>query len=387
MKKIELGVQTKKNIGIAIGIIIVMAIITLVAMYIANDKFRTNFDKYILQKEIEESKSTFIEIKSEENAKIYAYDKYVTVLNKNKLEAYSSSGKKEYELDVQVSDALFNSNNRFLVVAQKSGQKAYLISENNRIWQKEIEGEIKKIVVNKNGYVCIIVSDATYKSIIITYNPSGKEIFKTYLSSTIAIDVAISNDNKYLAVAEVNTSGTLIQSNIKIISIEKAQSDPTNSVITNYSADSNKLITGIKYQDKNKLIGMYDSEINCFFEGNNEFILDFNDNKITFASIELNNHIITTSEKNSGIFSSTTQVTIRNVQTQKESIYTTKNVVKSMKNYSEHIALNYGSEVEFINNNGWLMKKYVASQEIKDIVLSDKIAGIVLKDKIEIINL
>lgn len=46
-------------------------------------------------------------------------------------------------------------------------------------------------------------------------------MFKTYLSSSKAVDVAISNDNKHLAIAEVDTSGTIIQSSIKIISIEK----------------------------------------------------------------------------------------------------------------------------------------------------------------------
>ena len=75
-------------------------------------------------------------------------------------------------------------------------------------------------------------------------------MFNTYLSSTRAVDVSISNDNKYLAIAEVDTSGTMIQSSIKVISIDKASTDPTNSLENTYKGEENKLITNIKYQNK-----------------------------------------------------------------------------------------------------------------------------------------
>ena len=51
------------------------------------------------------------------------------------------------------------------------------------------------------------------------------------------------------------------------------------------------------------------------------------------------------------------------------------------------IALNLGSEVDFVNTSGWLAKKYIANQEITNIVISNSIAGIIYRDKIEIVNL
>ena len=51
------------------------------------------------------------------------------------------------------------------------------------------------------------------------------------------------------------------------------------------------------------------------------------------------------------------------------------------------IALNLGAEVEFISTSGMLVKRYVSSQEITNLVVSDNIAGIIYRDKIEIINL
>lgn len=389
MKKIQFNWEkkTKKKVIIAGISLLVILIITFISLYIGNESVRTFFDRTILRKEIQENKLASIAISTEETPSIYAYDKYVTTLNKNKLTSYNSSGEKKYEQDISVTDALYASNNRFLVVAQKNGQNVYMISEANLVWQAEVEGQITKINVNKNGYVSIIVTGSSYKAVVITYSPAGKELFKTYLSSTTAIDTDISVDNKYLAIAEINTSGTLIQSDIKIISIEKAQNDPTNSVSYTYQAQANDLVTNIRYQDKNKLVCMYDNGIHILQEDKDEKVTSFEENKMMLSSVEFDNYSMYTIEKSAGLFTSNTQVNLKNTQTLKENIYTAKGAVKSVKTYAENIALNMGSEVEFINTNGWLVKKYISEQEVKDIVLSDKIGAIVYKDKIEIINL
>lgn len=388
MRKIEINwsKEKKKKVIISATIILAVLLVLIIAFYIGNDNFRTFFDRYILRKEVTQNNVSSIEINMDENPTIYAYSKYITVLNKNKLITYSNTGKKEYEHEIAISDAIFSSNNRFLAVAQKGGQNIYLISESNLMWQQEAEGNIQKINVNKNGYVSVIVSGSNYKTVIITYSPAGKELFKTYLSTTNAIDTDISNDNKYLSIAEINTSGTLIQSNIKIISIEKAQNDPINSVIYTYNADANDLITDIKYQDKNKLICIYDTGIHILQAEKDEQTISFEDSKMMLSSVELNGYAVYTIEKSSGLFSNT-QVILKNMQTTKENVYTVKSVVKEMYTKSDNIALNIGSEVHFINTNGWLIKKYVSEQEIKNIVISDKIAGVVYKGKIDIVNL
>lgn len=216
----------------------------------------------------------------------------------------------------------------------------------------------------------------------------GKELFKTYLSSTMAIDTDISNDNKYLSIAEINVTGTIIQSNIKIISIEKAGGDPTNSVIYTYNAQANKLITQIKYQDENKLAILYDDGIRILYEENETDAISFEKHKATFASIELNNYVAYTIEKTTGLMNTNTQIILKNTNgIEKENIYTASGVMKSLSTCGNNIALNLGSKVEFINTNGWLVKRYISEKEIKDIIVAEKVAGIVYQDKVEIATL
>ena len=385
-EKNKKSINKKKLIIVSLLLIILTILLILVAVYISNAQFRGILDKYVFRKNITTENVPKIEINSDNMDHIFAYDKYLCHLTKNKLTTYSTSGKKDFESEVSIGTPIFGSNNRFLALAEKDGQKIYLISGANILWQKDVEGQIYRITVNKNGYVTAMVSGTSHKTVVITFNPDGKELFKTFLSNTTAIDADISNDNKYLAIAEVDTSGSSLQSNIKIFSMEKAQSDPSNAIEYMYPANSNEIITNITYQDKNKLVCLYDDSIHIIQSNQDNKLLDLNEKKDIFADINLNDNVLNVTEKSSGLFADV-QFQITNINTKKCNIYTVTGVPKTVEANSNVIAINLGTEVHFIDCNGWLIKKYSSTQEVKDIILGSSIAGIIYKDKIEIINL
>ena len=282
--------------------------------FVFNNNFRNFVTIYIFRKQVSADNVATIELAEGEDSFSYAYDKYIVVLNKNILYTYNTSGNVVSKNDVTISSPLFASNNRFLAIAENNGSDLYLVSGNNIIWQGSVDGKITKINVNNNGYISVIISGTSYQSIIISYDAKGKELFKTYLSNTIAIDTDISTDNKYLSVAEIDYSGSLIKSMIKTISIDKAISDPTNSVIYTYTDEENRLITSIKYQNKTSLLCMYHNAIS---------LLDINQKKQTslsqfgntesFSDIHLKNHFVTTESISSG-FTSKTNINIYAIQ-------------------------------------------------------------------------
>ena len=382
------GKFNKKKVTIVVIVIVLIILLAvLTSIYMLNKTFRNNVDKYVFRKNIEENHGPVIELPSQvENNNILAYNNYIGILNKSILSVYSTNGKKEKELDVEISNCIYDTSNRFLAMAENEGTKLELISGTDILWKKDIEGSIENIFVNKNGYVSIVITGTSHKNVIITYNPEGTELFRTFLSQTTAIDVDISNDNKYLAYAEVDTSGSFIQSNVKIISMEKAQTDPNNSTEYIYPAESKEIITSIKYQDNNKLVCMYDDSIHVIENNSDKKILDISDAKNTFADVNSRNSVVCITEKSSGLFANI-DVEITNITNNKSSVYNIDGVATSMKTMDDVVAVNIGTEVYFLNTSGWLLKKYESSTEIKDIILGSNIAGIVYSDKIEIVNL
>lgn len=383
----EKKVNKKKIVILTIIIVFIVIAIITIGLYSTNDKAREWIDKNIFRKEVLQDKVATIDLKENQDSNIYAFNKYIGILNKTKFSIYNSTGSQEKTLDLQISNPIWGSANRFLAIAENKGKKVYLISDKDIAWEAEVEGNISQVHVNKNGYVAVVIVDTSYKTVIKTYNPQGKELFNTYLSSTRAVDVSISNDNKYLAIAEVDTSGTMIQSSIKVISIDKASTDPTNSLENTYKGEENKLITNIKYQNKNKLVCMYTDSIHQIENGEDITLIDNQNKKVIFQSVNLVNRACSIEEKSSGLFTADSLVNIVNIENHEIKQYTASTVTKELYTYGNIIAINLGTEVEFISTDGWLVKRYVANQEITNIVVSDSIAGIIYRDKIEIINL
>lgn len=371
-------------IEIIVGAIVVITII-LAILYATFKPFRNFMDKYVLMKNVMENAVNSIQIEESQSNAVYAYDKYICVLSQNKLKGYNSAGKQEYELEVEITNPIVDTNNRFLLIAEKEKQKIYLIEGNSIKWEKELEGNISRVSVNKNGYVSVILTGTTYKSIVQTIDASGNKMFKTYLSSNLAVDSDISNDNKYLSFAEISTNGTILQSMIKTVAIQEEQETRTISSLT---SPSEGIILNLKYQDGNRLVCMYDNSIHVIQNGTDEVLLDINEQKqkVTFADAELTNYAYRIIEKSS-LLNTQSSVEIINTSTKKINTYELDGTVKEVYAYNEKIALNIGSEVHFIGINGWLNKKYISTQEVRNIVIANNFAGIVYRDKIEIVEL
>lgn len=384
----EKKVNKKKVIITIIAIIITLFLIIISAIYINNKNIRLWIDKNIFRKEVIQNNLPTIELNESDTQNIYAFNKYIGVLSKNQFAIYDNSGKKQDELNIEITKPIFNSNGRHLVIAEEKGQKVYLITDKGIAWEKSIEGNISQVEVNKNGYVAITIVDTINKTVVAVYDNTGNWLFNNILSTTRVVSTSLSNDNKYLALAEIDTSGTQIQSSIKVMSIEEGKNNPSNSIKKVYNSEKGDLITQIKYQEKDKLLCMYTDKIDVIkTDETTETISENKDKKVSFTSISLSNSAVMLEEKSSGLFTADSIVSIINPDNKNISTYTTEAVTKEIYTYDNIIGLNLGAEVEFINTSGWLVKKYTAEQEITNIVLSNSMAGIVYRDKIELINL
>lgn len=92
-------------------------------------------------------------------------------------------------------------------------------------------------------------------------------------------------------------------------------------------------------------------------------------------------------KKNHRLFTADSIVNIINIGNKNSKEYVANSITKEIYISEDIIGLNLGTEIEFINKDGWLVKRYLANQEITNIVVSNSIAGIIYRDKIEIVNL
>ena len=369
--QIKRELNIRKIIITILIIVLILAIIIMFSLYIAEESFRKWVDINVLRKDISSESVATIDLNVDKN---------------NQIVCYNSVGENITDISVDINTAIFSSNDKYLAIAEKNGQELCLISDRTYTWRQKVDGEILQIYVNKNGNVVLVTTDTTYKSIITVYDNTGKQLMRSFLSSTRVIDIAISNDNKYVAYAEIDTSGTLIKSSVKVISIEKAQTNSNESTIYSKEADTSKMIIKIQYQEKGELICVYDDSINMIKDGQEREIIKKED-ETTFVSGNLNNSIAYIKEQQRGVFDSSSTLNIVNSSNNQTYTYNFEEIAKEMYTNGNVIGINIGTEIYFVSTNGMLMKKYTSNQEITNVMLSNNIAIIIYKDRVEIINL
>ena len=78
-----------------------------------NKTYRNNIDMYIFRKNIEENNGPVIELPSQiESNNILVYNNYIGILNKSILSVYSTNGKKEKELEVEISNCIYDTETK-----------------------------------------------------------------------------------------------------------------------------------------------------------------------------------------------------------------------------------------------------------------------------------
>lgn len=376
---------SKKKIVSIILIILVIMLVIILSFYVGDEKTRYWIDKNILGKNIEEEDLPKIEYEQDKNVKTIAYQDYVATILDNQLKIYNKYGKLETQISINITNPIFATNKKYLLIGDIEKNNVYMIYKNTLQWQKQLEDEITSLTITENGAVGVVTTNKTYKSIISVYNITGTEVFKTYLSTTYANNMIISNDMKYMSFVEVNTSGTSIETKVKTIDITKVKVNASESIIYTYIPEPNEMIIKIKYY-KDEIIVYTDKGIFIYYNGNKNEVYKFNE-KTKFADINLDGKVCIVEESKNAIMSNDFEIKIIDPLTKKENMYQLKSTIKDISCYGDIIIAETGNETRIINTKGWLIKTFKTSRNIKDISVAKNVVAIIYKNKIEILSI
>lgn len=381
------NINKKKILFTIASVAIIIFLITLILFYIFNHDIRNWADINIFRKNVSEQDIQTINLNTDKNNQIHVYNEYIAILNDKAVTLYNLYGEKITSIDVNINSALYDSSGKYLTIAEDKGNEICLLFDKTYMWSETLEGEILQIHVNRNGYVAAITTDATHKSIVTFFNSQGKKLFTSYFASTRIVDATISNDNKYIAIGELDTTGTIIKSNVKILSVENAEKDPENTIVYNYEAEDGNLITNVKYQSKGQIACIYDSGVGVVKNQTYKDVIKIENENITYLANDFDNHVVYVKEESAGLFKSQSDVHIVNTLDFQEKIYKMESAAKDVFASDNIIAINVGTEIYFLDSNGWLIKKYTSNQEITNVKVSESLAIIIYKDRIVIVDL
>lgn len=381
-----MGIVNLRKYRLLLIIFIVISII-LFSLYLGVENFRKFVDEKVIKKEIEEnsSKSTYLLTGNKSNV-IPTLDNIYTVQS-GQLKSYDKYGIEKNSERVSISNPIFDSSDKYATISEKQSISFYLLEDGKVKWEKKVDTPIVGIKVNKNGYVAVMSENNIYKAVVTVFNNKGDKLFKTYVSDSYGMSASISNDNKYLVIGSVNYSKTIANSNIKIVSMEKAKTDPDGAIINEYNIG--KLLIDIKIKDGGEVIGQFSNSITRFgiLDKKEEEIYKLESN-VEFVDINNNNNIALIEKKVENENNSKFYLKIINAYGKQVSIYDLDDKLpKEILCRNDTIGINMNNGINIYTENGWLKKKYKSSTEIRDFNLSDSIITVIYRDKYEVIGI
>lgn len=381
-----MGIVNLRKYRLLLIIFIVISII-LFSLYLGIENFRKFVDEKVIKKEVEEnsSKSTYLLTGNKSNV-IPTLDNIYTVQS-GQLKSYDKYGIEKNSERVSISNPIFDSSDKYATISEKQSISFYLLEDGKVKWEKKVDTPIVGIKVNKNGYVAVMSENNIYKAVVTVFNNKGDKLFKTYVSDSYGMSASISNDNKYLVIGSVNYSKTIANSNIKIVSMEKAKTDPDGAIINEYNIG--KLLIDIKIKDGGEVIGQFSNSITRFgiLDKKEEEIYKLESN-VEFVDINNNNNIALIEKKVENENNSKFYLKIINAYGKQVSIYDLDDKLpKEILCRNDTIGINMNNGINIYTENGWLKKKYKSSTEIRDFNLSDSILTVIYRDKYEVIGI
>lgn len=381
-----MGIVNLRKYRLLLIIFIVISII-LFSLYLGVENFRKFVDEKVIKKEVEEnsSKSTYLLTGNKSNV-IPTLDNIYTVQS-GQLKSYDKYGIEKNSERVSISNPIFDSSDKYATISEKQSISFYLLEDGKVKWEKKVDTPIVGIKVNKNGYVAVMSENNIYKAVVTVFNNKGDKLFKTYVSDSYGMSASISNDNKYLVIGSVNYSKTIANSNIKIVSMEKAKTDSDGAIINEYNIG--KLLIDIKIKDGGEVIGQFSNSITRFgiLDKKEEEIYKLESN-VEFVDINNNNNIALIEKKVENENNSKFYLKIINAYGKQVSIYDLDDKLpKEILCRNDTIGINMNNGINIYTENGWLKKKYKSSTEIRDFNLSDSILTVIYRDKYEVIGI
>jgi len=141
---------------------------------------------------------------------------------------YSFSGEQYAEELLGLEDPVLSASGRAGVVYDVGGQSLFLFRDGEERLALELDGnaDLLSARVNESGWLAVTAQQSGYKGVVTVYDQSGKAVEGIKLSSTFAVDAALSPDCETVAVVTMDHSGGAFASRVSFYPV--GQEEPAS---------------------------------------------------------------------------------------------------------------------------------------------------------------
>jgi len=138
---------------------------------------------------------------------------------------YSFSGEQYAEEVLALDNPVLSASQKAGVVYDAGGQALFLFRGTEEVFDLTLEGggDLLSARVNDAGWLTVTAQQSGYKGAVTVYNPDGEKVIQISLSSTFAVDAALSPDCKTVAVVTMDQEGGSFASEVLFYPVDQTK--------------------------------------------------------------------------------------------------------------------------------------------------------------------
>lgn len=305
----------------------------------------------------------------------------VLVINKSGIAEYTTSKNPIWVKEMNISNPIIATDEDRFVIAESGGKKVMAFCNRTMLWEKECQGTINKVFINKAGYVGVIFSQTGYKSGFLFLNSEGQEICTKLFAKTTLIDLDISAKGDLVAMIEADATTATLSSAISFMS--------SQGEIVYSSIENDTLLSGIRFLDNTNVVAVGDNKLIRVDKNYNKTVLDdFKDKTVSGINLENTDRIIKIYRTANSIFADKSTIDVLNINNKKVGTGEVSGVVKSVESTGKTIAIVLADRIDFFDISGRYLNSLSVSGKYKTIKLfaNGEYACIDMSDTLKVVR-
>ncbi len=130
-------------------------------------------------------------------------DHDLLICSGNVISLYSGSGTRYISQSAAMDHPVVNTNGTLAVAYDAGGSSLYVLGERSLIWSADDLETILSARLNRDGQLTVVTQPSGYRSAVTVYSAAYEPVMTVQLSSALAMDAALSDDGKTLAILTV----------------------------------------------------------------------------------------------------------------------------------------------------------------------------------------
>lgn len=197
---------------------------------------------------------------------IHTFQKDILLCNNQGMKVMNQKGDTVWSFPIALSSPLIETRGDYVLAADLGGNhQAVLIRDGEMVQEFPVTKDIISAKVNKKGTVAIATAADGYKGSVAVIDKKGRELFRLNSGDGYIMDLDLSDNGHYLAVAQLHDKGSQADAKIQFIDLYQKK-------VVHTAERPGTVIGEIRFSGK-KLLTVSDTEL-CGFSGGGRLLFE-----------------------------------------------------------------------------------------------------------------